>query len=157
MVYNLAYRVTLHEEEALDVTQQVFVRLSEKIHLYDGQGCFRSWLSTMAVRMAIDRTRSKSRREIPTSPEIFEDRERVAGREGESHPRAVLERRRTTERVAEAMEKLSAQQRAILLLQLHEDLGPKEIAERLGLPAQQVRSQRARGIEKLKKILNPTP
>ncbi|MCA9449268.1 MAG: sigma-70 family RNA polymerase sigma factor, partial [Candidatus Omnitrophica bacterium] len=38
-----------------------------------------------------------------------------------------------------------------------EDLGPKEIAERLGLPAQQVRSQRARGIEKLKKILNPTP
>ncbi len=153
MIYTLAYRVTLHEEEALDVTQQVFVRLSEKIHLYDGKGSFGGWLSTLAVRMAIDRTRSKTRREIPMAPETFEDQETLLGREGASHPRAILERQQTVERVEIAMSKLSPQQRAILLLQLHEDLGPKEIGERLDLPAQQVRAQRARGIEKLKNLL----
>jgi len=53
-------------------------------------------------------------------------------------------------KVETAMSVLSPQQRAIFALRFREDMGPKEIAENLGLKAGQVRTQLFRSIEKIR-------
>ena len=67
-VYTIAYRVVLNEDDALDISQNVFARLFERIGKFDGRGAFKGWLATMTARMAIDFTRRPARRETATEP-----------------------------------------------------------------------------------------
>ncbi|MBE7558580.1 sigma-70 family RNA polymerase sigma factor [bacterium] len=151
-IYNLAYRVVLSSEDALDVTQTVMLRLVEKIGKYDGRGAFRSWLATMVTREAINHLRRPSRREDVVDPEYLAEmcaEGQVAGEEARG---AVLSEQRMAA-IQRAMVHLSPQQRAIMALRLFSELGPKEIGEQLGLPARQVRSQIHRAVERLRRLL----
>ena len=71
----------------------------------------------------------------------------------EPNPRDALETTRRLSLVEEALEGVSAQQRAIFVLRLREDLKPREIAVELGIPAQQVRSQLCRALAKVKEVV----
>ena len=152
-VYRIAYRIVLHEEDALDVTQNVFERLVRKIGDFNGDGSFRSWLATIAAREAIDHHRRPSRRERPTEPlalEVLADRRRE---DGDDDPRDRINGAQRRSLVEGAMRGLSPQQRAIFALRLAEGMGPKEIAERLGIPARQVRSQLARAMARIREAV----
>lgn len=148
-IYTVAYNVVLNPDDALDVTQNVYMKLVEKIGAYNGRGSFRAWLGTVAGREAIDFLRRRGR-ETVVEPgvlaAIVEDRQSGSGGE----LRGELDRRAKLERVARAFEFLSGQQRAIFALMLHDDLSPGEIAARLNIPARQVSTQIHRGMSKLR-------
>lgn len=162
-IYAIAYRIALHEDDALDIAQNVLLRLVERIGQFDGRGPFRAWLAAVTAREAVSyRRRSQRRREDLMAPEemaAMADGRTADGRTatGGSHaPAAVAEaldgvRRR--EMVEAAMADLSPQQRAIFALRFQEDMTPKEIAERIGLPAKQVRSQLCRAVARLKEMM----
>ncbi len=152
-VYSLSYRVVLHREDALDISQTVWMKVSTRIGQFDGHGTFRSWLATATTRQALDQLRGANRRESATDPEVLEDLCEENGEWERPTSSAALEQAEERGRVEQAMTALSPQQRAILALQLVEDLGPKEIAERLGLPDKQVRVQLHRAIVKLREML----
>jgi len=149
-VYKLSYKIAFNEEDALDITQNVFAKVALRIGQFDGRGTFRAWLATTTAREAIDFIRSPGRREVPVDPTTLWE---VIEPGKERSPRAQYEQTEERQRVEQAMRQLSPQQRAILGLQLLEDLGPKDIAKRLELPPRQVRSQLHRGIKKLKGLL----
>lgn len=154
MVYSIAYKITLNEEDALDATQNVFARLVEKIGLYEGRGDFRSWLATFAAHEAINLMRRPSHsRETATEPGILtaaiEDKnEQVSG-----NPQNSIETQEQRNLVESAIQELSPQQRAIFALRWREDISPKEIAERMGIPAGQVRSQLCFAISRIRATL----
>lgn len=153
-VYGIAYRVIMDADAALDVTQNVFIKLAKSIKQYKGSGPFKAWLATIATREAISYTRGKVRRESPTEPE---DLDRLAETQGTGNipdARETLDSQRRLERIETAVAELPAQQRAILALNLNEDLGPKEISERLGISARQVRSQLHRAIARVKEKMS---
>jgi RNA polymerase sigma-70 factor, ECF subfamily len=143
LIYSLAYRVVLNQEDALDVTQNVYLRLVQRIGTYDGRGNFRAWLATITTRMAIDYLRRKT-------PDAFgvDDIEFLA--DDADCPLKTFEEKERHDRVEAAMALLSPQQRAIVTLRLGEDMGPKEIAERLELPPGQVRSQTNRAVKRIR-------
>lgn len=154
-LYTLAYRVALDSEAALDITQNVWIKVAERIGQFDGRGTFRSWLASIAVREAIDHRRSPSRREEATEPEDLDDLSNQRDPGHATDARTQLNQCQERDWVEGAMRSLSPQQRAILALQLMEDLGPQEIAERLGLPDKQVRSQLRRAIVRLRGMMPP--
>lgn len=152
-LYAIAYRIVLDEDDALDAVQNTLLQLARKIGDFGGRGSFRGWLAAIAVRQALDLRRREGRAELPTDPgelATLADR-RHPGAPGEAREALVLSERR--ERVAEAMGQLSAQQRAIFALRFYEELGPAAIAERLGLPAPQVRAQLSRAVARLRQII----
>ncbi len=152
-VYSLAYRVVLNPEDALDITQMVWMKVAGRIGQFDGRGTFRAWLATVTTRQALDHLRGPHQRETATDPETLDDlREENTSRDCPSFNDG-MERAEERGRVEQAMTALAPQQRAILALQLVEDLGPKEIAERLGLADGQVRVQLHRAIVKLREML----
>ena len=152
-IYAIAYKISLNEQDALDVTQNVFLRLVDKIADFRATGSFRSWLGTITARETIDFLRAPGRRERPTEDEEIERTSLHGCEVGSDNPRKTSEKSERLARVHRAVAQLSEQQRAILLLRLHEDLGPKEIGERLGIPAGQVRSQTNRGVRKVRELL----
>lgn len=177
-VYTIAYKITLDEDDALDVAQTVFLRLVERIGDFDGRGPFRRWLATIAVRESITHRRRVARRETAFDPaalaEIREGRRDgdggwgvggdeagtagfgagggAAGSSGES-PRDRILRLERRDRVEAAMGELSPQQRAIFALRFKEDMDSAEIAERLDLPPGQVRVQLCRAVARLRELV----
>lgn len=152
-IYSVAYKIALNEDDALDIVQNVYERLVRKIGSYDGNGHFRAWVATITAREAASHLRSPLRRETVMEPGL------LAGvsdaRQGRHSPpehevREALDASARRRVVAEEMAKLPEQQRAVFALRFVEDMRPVEIAERLGIPAQQVRAQLCNAIEKIR-------
>ena len=152
LIYSIAWRITLNAEDALDVTQSVYLKMAERIGSYSGRGSFKSWLATIASREAIDVCRRGHRREMTIEDDTLEAlaNDRAAPRPG---PREVIDLERRRQWVEAAMESLSPQQRAIFVLRLREDERPKDIAEQLGIPPGHVRVQLHRAIAKIRQTL----
>ncbi|MBX3728364.1 MAG: sigma-70 family RNA polymerase sigma factor [Candidatus Sumerlaeia bacterium] len=148
-IYAWCYRVLLHEEDALDATQQTLLRLAERLGTWTGRGSFPAWLRTIAVREALSLARRDKNRPRPLDPE---DLDAVAP-PVHTDVRERLDRAARLECVRDAMATLSPQQRAIVVLRLEEDLKPREIAARLDLPPTQVRVQLCRAMANLRNRL----
>ncbi|MCP4710183.1 MAG: RNA polymerase sigma factor, partial [Planctomycetes bacterium] len=48
-IYHIAYKITLHEEDALDVCQQVYIKLMNRLDAFQPGGSFKSWLAVMTT------------------------------------------------------------------------------------------------------------
>src|ERR1700712_5505778 len=62
MVHRVAYRLTMSEDDAEDIVQDVFIGLPEALSAYSGTGDFAAWLRKVAVRTTLMRMRSTKRR-----------------------------------------------------------------------------------------------
>jgi RNA polymerase sigma-70 factor (ECF subfamily) len=152
LVYTIAYKILLHEDDALDATQNVFAKVARDVGQFRGHGSFKGWLARIASNEAFSILRNPRRRETPTEPEEMQmliDKDQA----NNHNVRQQLDERKKRLLVHEAMAELSPQQRAIVALQFLEDIGPAEIAERLNMPAGQVRSQLFRAVQKLKGLV----
>lgn len=155
-IYGIAYKISLHEEDALDITQNVYARLVEKIGSYRGEGTFGAWVAAITAREAISHIRRTPACERATDPQrltvISDTRTRVTA----GNPRDAARQTEDRSRVEAAMAQLSPQQRAILALHLREEMGPSAVARELDLPPKQVRAQLHRAITKLRQLLAPS-
>ena len=60
-VYRFAFKWCRSKEDAEDITQEVFVKLAGKLHLFDHRSKFTSWLYRMTINCAKDYVRKNSR------------------------------------------------------------------------------------------------
>jgi RNA polymerase sigma factor (sigma-70 family) len=111
-------------------------------------------VAALTSNEALSYLRRRGRRETSTDPEVLEAMadERQCAKTND--PREALDAAQRRRLIEKAMADLSPQQRAVFALRLREDMGPKEIAERLGLPAHQVRTQLHRAIAALREALS---
>ena len=139
-VHAAAYRFRATAADVDDAAGQVFLELleddSKLLRSFEGKSALTTWLSVIAYRTA---AREFSRR--------------VRAREVETARPAVRSRPRETD-VLEQMERLPEMDRRALVLFHIEDASYREIAESLGVPANQVGMVLLRAREKLAKILN---
>lgn len=57
-IYRFVYRQTGHMEDAMDLTQDIFLAVLRAIHTYDeGKAAFRTWLFRIAANKVIDARR----------------------------------------------------------------------------------------------------
>ena len=76
-VYALCLRLTGDGRDAEERTQDVFVRLWDKLRSFRGDSAFSSWLHRLAVNVVLNERRTTSRRELRVMP--AEDPDSVAG------------------------------------------------------------------------------
>lgn len=66
-VYRAAYWVLKDPDEALDATQEAFLKAFRAIDRFEGRSSFRTWARTIATRVAIDRYGRRQRRRTRTA------------------------------------------------------------------------------------------
>jgi RNA polymerase sigma-70 factor (ECF subfamily) len=149
--YRVAYRVLGNPDDALDVTQDAFVRIHRGISSWDERAAFFSWSSRIVTNLAIDTLRKKGRdRKARTQaalerPEAHDDPE----------PQEVSQEdvARLVARAREAIESLPPGQKAIVALRHYENLSLKEIAEIRGCAVGTVKSTLHQAFTSLRRAL----
>jgi RNA polymerase sigma-70 factor, ECF subfamily len=153
-IYCIAYKVALHEEDALDICQQVYIKLMNRLDSYQPGGSFKSWLAVMTTNTAIDFLRRSYRKEHPTDPVVMSGMVDSSIQGETATIRRDIDQQRRIEQVQHAMAQLSPQQRAIFTLRFYEDMATSDIADQLGVTNKQIRVQLCRAVQKLRDVLS---
>ncbi|MCI8303131.1 MAG: RNA polymerase sigma factor [Lawsonibacter sp.] len=141
-VYALSLSLLHDVQEAQDVSQDVFVRVWENAPGYRAQGSPMAWLLTIARNLALTRLRQGGR-QVGLEPEEWEAI--PAGLPAVSpEDRQILQ---------QALARLEAEERRIVLLHAVTGLKHREIAGLLELPLSTVLSKYHRGLKKLRGLM----
>jgi RNA polymerase sigma-70 factor, ECF subfamily len=149
-VYRIAYGVVRHREDALDIVQEVFVKLFRSIKNFEGKSKFYTYLYRMALNTAIDHSRKLKR---PPMMSIDEGGGFQLSDGSEKRPDRILAQKELEERLKEAMDKLPNDQRAALLFREVEGLSYQEMAEAMGCSIGTVMSRLHYGRKKVQDSL----
>jgi RNA polymerase sigma-70 factor (ECF subfamily) len=147
-VYRLAYRLTGDPHDAEDLTQEVFVRVFRSLSSYT-PGTFEGWLHRITTNLFLDQVRRKQRIRFDALAEDAGDR--LAGRE--PTPAQAYDDRHFDADVQQALDALSPEFRAAVVLCDVEGLSYEEIAATLGVKLGTVRSRIHRGRAQLRAAL----
>jgi len=149
-VYRIAYGVVRHREEALDIVQEVFIKLFRSIKNFKGESHFYTYLYRMVMNTAIDHARKTGKQFISSLDEegSFEPSDEL-----EKGPERILLQKELEERVKGAMEKLPAEQRAALIFRDVEGLSYQEMAEAMGCSIGTVMSRLHYGRKRIQELL----
>lgn len=131
-VYGICRRVTADPGLAEELTQDVFLRVWERIGQYRGDSKFSTWLYRIAANRAVDGLRGEIRRS---------SRELAVERPADWEPPRPAPRPETRMRLEEAVETLPPAARAVFVLHDVEGYRHEEIAEMTGIAAGTSKSQ----------------
>ena len=146
MVVQLAINLLGDRDEALDLSQEVFLRVFRTIHGFRGQSSLRTWIYRIAVNQARNRHRFWSRRhradQVSLDEHVAAHGEFLSG--GESTPDQVLAQKELAGRLQHALDSLPFDQRTAIVLREIDGLSYEEIAFSLGIAIGTVKSRLTR-------------
>jgi len=156
MVYQLALHLLGDPQEALDLSQEVFLRVFQMLPKFRGQSTLRTWIYRIVVNHASNRQRWWRRRrraqQIPLDEQLATHGELAESRNF-ALPDRVLQQREVAGLVWRALDQLPFEQRAVIVLREIDGLSYEEIAVSLGVVVGTVKSRLARARENLRVAL----
>src|SRR5579872_17563 len=156
-VFRLAYRMTGNEQDAEDVVQETFLRAYKQLKNYEARSSFATWLYRIAANYSLDLIRMKKRhderREKPANDEERDVMQTIPGHD--PTPDRLVFSAQVQQRVDEAMNELSEQERVAFVLRHFEGLSIEEIGRSLGTSTNATKHSIFRAVQKLRKNLEP--
>lgn len=135
--YALAFGVVRHQDDALDVVQDAFIKAHKYLDKFEGNSSFYTWLYRIVMNLAIDHIR-KHRKVKPV--ELDEQRLEDGGDDGGGllpallggNPGRALMDKEIRARIDAALDQLSENHRAVLVMRELEGLSYEEMAQTMG-------------------------
>jgi RNA polymerase sigma-70 factor (ECF subfamily) len=159
MVYNLSLRLLGDPEEAKDLSQDVFLQVYRMLGRFEGRSSLKTWIYRIVVNQCRNRQRWWRRRRrdrsLPIDTLTPADEAKMATAERSEGPFEQVRRSEQARCVQQALDGLSFEHRAILLLREVECLSCEDVAATLGIPEGTVKSRLARAREALRRLLLP--
>jgi len=158
-VFNTAFRLMGNYEEALDLTQEVFLNCFRKIANFKGDSALSTWLYRITVNTAKNRwkyqqSRGLNRMTSMDAPMDADDEERVKQYpDTQPTPRKVATDRETMSFLEGHLLTLNEEHREVLVLRYMEELSYEEIAEILNLSLGTVKSRIHRARNELRDLM----
>lgn len=154
-VYNLCYRMAGNPDDAMDLSQETFLRAWRCLDQYQFASAFSTWLYRLCSNICIDFLRRRRRQQ--TVPLTFEDadgeEQTYAVPDAQPLPEEQVELKLTRETLAAAMAHLLPEHRAVLQLRVVNEMSYEQIADVLDIQIGTVKSRLSRARNQLKKIL----
>jgi RNA polymerase sigma-70 factor (ECF subfamily) len=152
-VYALCYRFTGRDNEAQDLTQDVFLRVFKTLASFRaGEGSFVVWLTRLTRNLLVDHYRRTKYERVTDNLEeklpVLEERTSQFSRTD-----GLVAGREAGELLQEALERLSPELRETVILRDLQEMEYREIARVLGVPEGTVKSRLNRGRAELARIL----
>lgn len=150
-VYNLALRVVKDENEALELTQETFVRAWTALPNFKGQSQFRTWLYRITTNLCYNRLPNLRRSLNDLGDDVMEEiPETSSTRQNPAHE---VESKETRNHLHQAISSLEENYRLLINLRYQNELSYEEIATTLNLPLGTVKTGIFRAKEQLRKSL----
>jgi RNA polymerase sigma-70 factor (ECF subfamily) len=133
-IYARAFSMVRNEDEALDLSQEAWVKGWQRLAQYQGEASFATWMTRIIINLCLDQLRKQKRQRAESIEELNEE---AGGLERlmpvtMPNPAANLERDELRGRIDHALEQLSPEHRAVLVLHEFGGMEYKEIAAQMG-------------------------
>lgn len=133
-LYARAFSMVRNEEEAIDLSQEAWVKAWQKLGQFKGGSSFLTWMTRIVINLCLDHLRKQKH---PVSLSIEQLDEETGGVERQMpivtiDPTEGLTQEELRRRIDDAMGKLTHAHRMVLVLHEFEGLEYKEIAKRMG-------------------------
>src|ERR1043166_10260131 len=132
-IYARAFSMIRNEEDAIDLSQEAWVKAWQRLKQFQGDSSFLTWMTRIVINLCLDKLR-KMKRERAESIENLEEESGGVERQMPTvtiNPTERLERSELRQRIDKALALLSYEHRTVLILHEFEDLEYKEIAKRM--------------------------
>jgi RNA polymerase sigma-70 factor (ECF subfamily) len=132
-IYARAFSILRNEDNALEVSQEAWIRIWQRLAQFHGDSSFATWATRVTINIALDFLRKQKR--VPQ-----ESIEEIAENTGDADwrlppipadPTAGLEREELRRKIDEALGQLSVEHRTALILCEFEEMEYKEIAKQM--------------------------
>jgi RNA polymerase sigma-70 factor (ECF subfamily) len=133
-IYARAYSMMRNEEEAVDLSQEAWVKGWQRLKQFQGESSFGTWMTRIVINLCLDQLR-KHKRQRTESIEAMNEESGGVERQMPvvtPNPTAGLERGELRQRIDRALGLLSHEHRTVLILHEFEELEYKEIAKVMG-------------------------
>ena len=154
-VYNLALKLTCNEEDALDMSQEAFLKAYIQLASFHGRSRFSVWMYRLTYNLCIDFLRKK-----PKSPDMsltYQDDgnniEDIDIPDMRNLPEDVLLREETKQVISESIDELGPSHREILVMREVTGMAYSDIAGILNISEGTVKSRLSRARKNLVSIL----
>jgi RNA polymerase sigma-70 factor (ECF subfamily) len=152
-LYNTVHRLVDNAEDAQDVVQDAFVSAYQSLDSFKGDAQFFTWLYRIAVNTAISLKRKQRVAFTIRAGRSPEGGAEPVDTSEFSRPEHALEKAEQERRIQEALNRLSAEHRTVLVLKDIEGQKYEVMAEILGVPIGTVRSRLHRARLELRELL----
>ncbi|MFL6538171.1 MAG: RNA polymerase sigma factor [Chthoniobacterales bacterium] len=157
-VFGMIYNMVHNEQDAWDLAQDSFLKAWKSIGRFRGQSSFYTWIYRIVTNVTIDWLRKK---QVKGSGAEFNDELQVRGVDpaartvpkAEAAPHERMEHKEIRARIDAAIQQLSPEHRAVILMKEMEDMQYHEIAETLGCSIGTVMSRLFYARKKLQNLL----
>ena len=154
-VYNLALKMTKNEEDALDISQEAFLKAYRQLDAFRGDSRFSVWLYRLTYNLCIDFLRKKPRGGVVslTQQDEGDDVYELELRDVRELPEDRVMRGETRKAIATSIDELNPRYREIIIMREITGMSYSDIAATLNLSEGTVKSRLARARMSLANIL----
>jgi RNA polymerase sigma-70 factor, ECF subfamily len=152
MVFTLSLHLLGDRDEALDLSQEVFLRVFRTLSSFRGQSALRTWIYRIVINQARNRQRWWRRRHRNSQVSLDDHLQQCGELESDTAvlPDRALASKETAERIWGALDRLPFDQRTALILREIDGLRYEEIAFSLGVAVGTVKSRLTRARQALR-------
>lgn len=149
-IFNVVRKYVRFEEEARDITQDVFLKAYENIEKFRGESKVSSWLYRIAYNLSMNWSERRAGRETQLDDELAETIPEEPSLADEIYVRELV-----LARIGEILEEIPLKYKVVIKLYYFEDKSYQEIADTLAIPINTVKIQLLRAKDLIRKKLDP--
>ena len=155
LVLNICNNILHSYDDAMDVSQEVFIKIYESIEDFRGDSKITTWLYRISVNKSLNFLRLKKKQKWFSSLDaIFgDDDKKIDPVDQELKPGEKIEQEEDKKALHHALKKLPEKQNIAISLHSFEDLAYKEIADVMNISVTEVGVLINRGKKKLHKLI----
>jgi len=133
-LYARAYSMMRNEEEALDLSQEAWIKGWQRLRQFQGESSFGTWMTRIVINLCLDKLRRQKRQRAESIEAMDEDGGGVERRMPvvTVNPTAGLEQSELRQRIDRALGQLTYEHRTVLVLHEFEEMEYKQIAKTMG-------------------------
>ena len=150
-VVGVAQAVVHNQDDAIELAQETFVRAYENLSKFESRSSFSTWLYRIAANLAIDFWRREGRHVVLHGEDAENEIAKLPTATGDSFKE--VSRSELSSRLKQALEELTPEHRAVILLREVEGMSYDEISDVLQCPRGTVMSRLHYARTHLRKIL----
>ena len=133
-IYGRAFSLMRNEDEALDLSQEAWVKGWQRLKQFQGEASFLTWMTRIAINLCLDQLRKHKRQRAESIEQLDEE---LGGVERQMpivnpNPTERLELNELRQRIDKALAQLSYEHRTVIVLHEFEELEYKQIAKVMG-------------------------
>lgn len=153
--YNIALKILKNREDAMDVTQEAFIKVFKSIKNFKGDSSFSTWLYRIVTNASMDFLRKNSKVVYSIDNPIETENGNISRQieDKKNNTEELVDKKLTKEMVHSAIDKLEDNFKTVIILRDIEGFSYDEMAKILDCNLGTVKSRLSRARKKLKYIL----